>query len=123
MSWTAPPAGQPEGSAGWPWWWPIRVTDLSGTAGGAVTTSGIIPATGVVRQLVGWAIKETTGAAGSNFVIWDGVNTQGKVIVPINLAANESTRDRSGPPGLWCLSGGLYLQMVSGSISGVVYWV
>lgn len=107
----------------WPWWRPIRKSDIAPTAAGAVTASGQLAPTGVCKQVIGWAIKETTGSVGATFTLWDGVNTEGTVIVPITLSANESTRDRSGPPGIQCVSGGLYLQVISGSISGVVYWI
>lgn len=123
MSVTSPPAALAIIDDQWPWWRPIRKSDISPTAAGAVTASGQLAPTGVCRQLIGWAFAETTGANGAALRIWDGVNTEGSVMTRINLAANESTRDRSGPPGIMCVSGGLYLQIISGSVEGVIYWI
>jgi hypothetical protein len=107
----------------WPWWRPIRKSDISTTAGGALTTSQQIAPTGVCKQLIGWAVAETTNAAGASFRLWDGVNVQGSVLARVNLATNESNRERAGPPGIHVVSGGIYLQMLSGSIEGVIYWI
>lgn len=123
MSVTSPPESLTIVEGQWPWWRPIRKSDIAPTAAGAVTASGQLAPTGVCKQLVGWSLAETTGATGASLRIWDGVNTQGSVMVRINLSANESTRDRSGPPGIQCVSGGLYLQIISGSVEGVIYWI
>lgn len=123
MSAISPPPAIVIEEGQWPWWRPIRKSDISPTAAGAVTASGQLAPTGVCKQLIGWALAETSGLNTATLRIWDGVNTEGSVMVRINLAANESTRDRSGPPGIQCVSGGLYLQIVSGSVEGVIYWV
>lgn len=123
MSVASPSLALTEDIGQWPWWRPIRKSDISPTAGGAVTASGAITPTGVCKQVIGWSIVETTGTAGATIRLWDGVANEGSVIVRIDLNANESTRDRGGPPGIQCVSGGIYLQVVSGSVEGVIYWI
>ena len=101
----------------------VRKTDIASTPGGAVTASVQLPSSGRIQQLLGWAIAETTGTATAGFRLHDGIGTGGGVLVRINLAANESTRDRGGPPGIWVVNGSIYLEVLSGSIEGVIFWI
>lgn len=70
--------------------------------------------------LVGWAVKETTGAAVASFDLLDGQVAGGpKLLLPVTLAANESTRDW---PLVWIpFENGVFLDMNAGSIRGVVF--
>ncbi len=66
-----------------------------------------------------FAVKESTGAATAEFILWDGTSAAGYEILPITLAINESTSDRVG----WHyqrFETGLYYQLVSGAVDGSV---
>lgn len=95
-------------------WFTAEVIDLPATtiSQALVTRSGV---------LFGWSFKETTGSAPAAVSLDDGSshNTQG--IVAITLLANESTRDIWGFPGIW-VNSGIYVQILSGSITGKIYF-
>ena len=96
-------------------------TDISLVAGGAITASRSVISSDV-HALMGWALAETTGTATASVVLWDGRGVQTEVFAPINLGINESDRDIFMPKGVRCGSGGIFIQVVSGSVKGVVYW-
>jgi hypothetical protein len=99
---------------------PWRKIDIAGGAGVAVTASRQIIASDV-REFGGYALAETTNAAGANVRFHDGSNATGDVFARVNLATNESTRDTFGPHGIKCDSGNVYLEMLTGSIEGVIF--
>ena len=107
------------GSRKWPW----KKQDIALTPGGALTASRLVIEAGNVHRLLGYAVAETTGAAPAAFRLLDSTQADGSVFVRVNLAANESTRDTFGTSGLHCVSGSVYLQWISGSIEGVLFWV
>lgn len=84
------------------------------------TTTGLIVVQGL-GAVKGWALKETTGAAPAVANLWDGTANNGLLIAPINLAANESTRDWFGELGVSFVRG-LFVEVTSGSVSGAL-WV
>lgn len=66
-----------------------------------------------------FAVYETTGIATASFILYDGSGAAGYEILPITLAANESTSDRIG----WHyqrFETGLYYDLISGSVGGSV---
>jgi hypothetical protein len=66
-----------------------------------------------------FAVYETTGSDAASFILWDGSSAAGYQILPITLAANESTSDRIG----WHyqrFETGLYFELVTGSVAGSV---
>jgi hypothetical protein len=76
-----------------------------------------------VSALNGWEITESTGAAVAKVRIWDGTGTgAGNYLrAAIDLiAGGESIQDASSP--IQILNGGLYLQVVSGSVDGEIRW-
>jgi len=81
----------------------------------ATTQSGML-VTGACRVLF-HAFKESTGSAPAAYNLTDGNATGAKVILPITLGANESTRDWLGNKGLE-VQDGVYFQLVSGSVIG-----
>lgn len=85
------------------------------------TTSGVVVSTNI-RTLLGWSVAESTGLATAKFRLRDGTGVSGKLIAPLTLAANESARDWFAEQALVINSGALFLEMVSGSIEGTVYW-
>lgn len=69
-------------------------------------------------KLGGWAFHETAGAA-ARLNIRDGSDTNGGLLVPISLSANESTRDF--PTKGISFGAGIYVEIVSGAVEGTVY--
>lgn len=69
-------------------------------------------------RIAGFAVRELAGAAASVRLL-DGIDEGGELRLPINLAANESTRDWLMPAGV-AFGAGVYA-VVTGSIEGVVY--
>lgn len=63
------------------------------------------------------AFKETTGAAGASYDIMDGNAPDAKILLPVTLAANESTRDFFGPHGLE-VNNAVFVRVNNGSIVG-----
>lgn len=90
--------------------------------GGAVNASGVIINTGV-HAVLGWAACETTGTNNAQVRIHDGNSAQGEVFARINLLPNESVRDWYIPRGIRCFTGRLFLEVIAGSVEGVVYWL
>lgn len=73
---------------------------------------------GAGRLLV-HTIEETTGAAGAKYTLFDGTGVSGTPLVPVTLAANESSRDYFGRHGIPFLTG-VYIQVISGSVLGAI---
>ena len=72
--------------------------------------------------LLGWALRETSGAAPAAVTIRDGLAATGLVIAPINLAANESTRDWFSDWGI-AFSSGIFIDVAAGTISGAIWLI
>lgn len=101
--------------------YPWEKTDIGPTPAAAVSGSRAIN-TGDISVLTGYAVAETTGAATAAIRLRDGNNANGEVIARINLVANESVRDFWTPAGVRVFTGHLFLEVLSGSVEGVVYW-
>lgn len=96
-------------------WRPVRVLPIPTlTAGRNLIARGTL--------IFGWAFQETTAAAPATLALIDGNDQNGALAVPITLTANQSTRDIFGQPGLYFESGP-YLQIVTGSIQGALWYV
>lgn len=98
-----------------------RKTDLGANPGTAVAASRQVLG-GDVRAVCGWSVAETTGTAGAIVRLHDGSQTTGEVFTRINLVANESVRDIWPGKGIRCFTGRVFLEVVSGSVEGVLYW-
>lgn len=83
------------------------------------TTSRLIYSRPTV--VMGWAFVETTGTANATVYLRNGRDAGGTLVVPISLLSAQSTRDYLSPAGVYCDSG-IYLQVISGSVTGSV-WV
>ena len=70
-------------------------------------------------RLLWHSFKETTGAAQAEYTFTDGNKPDAKVILPVTLAAGESTRDYMGRHGI-PFEQGLYFDLVGGAVSGNV---
>lgn len=71
-------------------------------------------------RLMGWAIKEATGAASAEIALLDGTNVDGDLLAPITLSAGQSSREWFGPAGV-SFGAGLFVQTVSGAVTGTVW--
>ena len=87
-----------------------------------------IPATSASRVLfgpgalvAGWALMETSGTAPASLVLVNGQDATGTIVVPVTLTAGQSTRDYLAGGGV-LFDSGVFLRVVSGSVSGSV-WV
>ena len=65
------------------------------------------------------ATRETTGTTAAVYRLWDGSGANGTLILPVSLAASESTRDDFRDHHL-TFEVGLYFELVSGTIEGSV---
>ena len=77
----------------------------------------LIPGAGLIA---GFNLHETTGASTAYVKIHDGSDANAPVMLFISLAAGESSRDWYFPGGLK-FKYGVYVEIVSGSIEGVMY--
>jgi hypothetical protein len=87
----------------------VRTVALTGSDQAINATAGIY---------VGFAIRETAGAVAVVRIYDNASAGSGTLLDSIGLAANESAREFY-PGGIWC-SGGIYVDVVSGSVEGSV---
>lgn len=73
-------------------------------------------------HVVGYAFRETTGAAAAHFRLWDGSANSGGLLLPISLSADQSTRDFLSAPWI-AYETGLFYELIGGTVEGVVYVV
>ena len=100
-----------------------HVADLGANPATAVTASRQVLGGGDVSRLLGWSIRETTGTGTAVFRLRDGNNANASVLANANFAANESIRDFWFPAGIHVATGRIFLEIVSGSIEGVLYYL
>lgn len=74
-----------------------------------------------VNFLLGLAVRETTGAVPAKFNIRDGMDVSGPIVLPINLAANESRSDYLPFAGGIRFERGIYIEVVSGTVEGTLF--
>ena len=98
-----------------------KKTDIGPSVAAAVVASRQVLG-GDVRALCGWSVAETTGAASAAIRFHDGSSATGEVFTRINLVANESNREYFTKDGVRCFTGRIYLEVISGSVEGVIYW-
>lgn len=72
--------------------------------------------------LYGWAFEETTTSAVARLNLYDGTANTGKLVVPISLSADQSTRDYLPGNGVEIRTG-VFLDVTAGSIDGSVWIV
>lgn len=64
--------------------------------------------------------EETTGSAAARFELWDGITTGGEYLGPWTLSESQSF-DSSYPPHGLPFRAGVFLNVTSGSVAGVLY--
>lgn len=101
-----------------------QVTPLSPTP--ATTNQLLVETTDSVAEvpqaLLGWSLAESTGSAAAKVRIYDGTGTSGRLMAVIALVSGASSHVYMAQGGLELFNGALYLQVVSGSVEGSVYW-
>lgn len=82
------------------------------------------PAVAAVRglRLIGWAARESDGTpAVATFRLMNGADVAGgTLLVPVELAANESAREWYGPEGIDAVNG-ITIDHIAGTIDIVIY--
>lgn len=71
-------------------------------------------------RLMGWALRESTGAATAACDIYDGNDATAQVAIPFTFLANESVRDWLGPNGV-LITRGAFLNVLAGSVRGALF--
>lgn len=99
----------------------LRAVDIAAAPGGAVNASKQI-GSGNFNLLFGWSFTETTGAAVASVRLHDGRDANGAVLARISLTAAAGVREMLPEKGLRLQTGQLWLEVVSGSVEGVL-WV
>lgn len=76
-----------------------------------------------VTSLVGWDISESTGSAGAKVRIWDGtgIGAGNYRLADIDLGASGQSDESPASPAQ-VRNNALFLQVVSGSVEGSVFW-
>lgn len=99
---------------------PQRALPLSPDGVATPAVSGPVTG-GATLMLLGWSARETTGAAAASFDLYDGSSAGGAPLGVQNLASGASETVLFETPGILLATGKVYLQVVSGSLAGVVY--
>jgi hypothetical protein len=76
---------------------------------------------GGAQLVMGWSLRETTGAATATVEVFDGQDTTGQLLASISLNPGQSIRDWLGPGGLET-DIGVFVSVLSGSVRGAI-WV
>lgn len=71
-------------------------------------------------DLIGWSLKETTGAAAATVNIYNGTSNKGTLVAALAIPSGSTDRYSLDMFGVYCDSG-IYLDVVSGSVTGSVW--
>lgn len=72
-------------------------------------------------RLMGWALREATGASFAAIEFYDGNNTGGQLIAPINIGSGGFLTFWYGDVGI-DIEQGIYMNVVAGSMDVVLYY-
>jgi hypothetical protein len=126
---TVPDQDDPPGDVEWVRWLSQLQADLSESINGvalraarpvSVGTGGGPRPLSSPGRIVGWSLKETTGAAGAYLRIWDGREAGGGQLLACISVAQGITTNHSTPGGI-NVSDAVYVEVVSGAVEGVIY--
>ena len=99
----------------------MKASEIASTTSSQVVTCEIGEVDVAPTALFGWSVAETAGGA-AKIRVRDGSDVSGAILSGlISLSANESTRDLLMLP-IDVVSGGLFLEIVSGQVETVIYW-
>lgn len=79
-------------------------------------------ATSLPCLLLGWSVRETSGAAAAVVVLHDGTDATGGRAAEIGLASAGSVTVAIPPPGLW-FRDGVFAEVVAGAVRGELWYV
>lgn len=88
-------------------------------AAGSSSGAGQQPTT-VANSLLGWSLREPSGANPATVILRDGANADADEVAAVTLAAGASVRDQL-PAGGVALINGLFLDVTAGEVVGAVY--
>lgn len=71
--------------------------------------------------LYGWALRNVSGSTLATLDIYDNNSVAGIPVFPINLAANETSREWFGDRGLMFLNG-LYVNVTAQEVKGSIFY-
>jgi hypothetical protein len=96
-------------------------TDIGATPAVAVNASRQVLG-GDVHSFIGVNVTETTGAAGAQFRLLDGSAVGAMVIHSAQVAQKTTYSYFTSDHGIRVQTGRIFIQIISGSLEGVVYW-
>lgn len=100
-----------------------KKTDISAGIAGAVGASRLVLPGGVAVGFAGWSLRETTGTTAAVVRFHDGINATTELLATVALASAASNVYRYDGQGVELATGRIFLEVVSGSVEGVVYWI
>jgi hypothetical protein len=75
-----------------------------------------------VKCLFGWSLNESTGSGAAKVRLRDGTSAAGKLLAVVNLASAASSTTWLAEQAVQVNTGAVYLEVVSGSVEGCLYW-
>lgn len=96
-------------------------TDISNGVGLAVVASRVVVGS-TACELHGWALRETTGAAKADVRLHDGKDQTTELLATIDVPSGGSNIALPQGQGVRVYTGTIFLEVVGGSVEGVVYW-
>ncbi len=96
-------------------------TDIASVPGGAQAASRLILG-GDVHAFCGCELTETTGLAAAQVRLLDGSAAGNEVILGVKIAQATTFIFPPSDHGVRVYTGRIFLQVVSGSVEGVIYW-
>lgn len=70
--------------------------------------------------LFGWAVRNASATTLASFDVYDGTDHSGVSVFPVNLAANEASREWFGPNGIE-FKNGVYFNVTAQHVTGAVF--
>lgn len=101
----------------------VRLADVLGPVPlslGPYTASGQVASTGGV--VTGWTIRNTAVTGPSVARLWDGTSNTGQTAADVSVNQGDTDVNPSSFPGVG-IRNGLYLEVVSGNVSVVIWWI
>lgn len=92
--------------------YPITVPPLAGPGGQRVLQGA--------GRFCGWSLIETTGAATAVIELYDGMDTTGQLLAVADIVGSSPTQPQLDHEGVE-LRIGLFLNVISGTVRGVVW--
>lgn len=116
-------AGQAQIAALYPAVSASRIVAQAGVTALPGDSIGGVPSTvAAINTIFGWALAESTGSASAKVRLRDGTTAGGLLIATITLAQGESARDFFPVETPELRGNAIYLEVVSGSVEGAVYF-